>query len=79
MKYISQALERLKEKDPKGDQELSLIERILTNEPDPKTACIFALDLIFVGIDTVSIFIKHKILLAIKNGFLKILIERSIE
>lgn len=55
MKYINQAMERLKEKGIKDESELSLIERILANEKNPKTAAIFALDLILVGIDTVFI------------------------
>lgn len=47
-------MERLKTKKGKSEIELSLIERILANESDPKTAYILALDLILVGIDTVS-------------------------
>lgn len=54
MKYINDAMERLKQKDTKDEKDLSLIERILSSEPDPKMAGILALDLIFVGIDTVS-------------------------
>lgn len=46
-------MERLKTKTIKSENELSLIERILANEPDPKTAYVLALDLILVGIDTV--------------------------
>lgn len=46
-------MERLKGKGAKDEHELSLIERILANEKNPKTAAIFALDLILVGIDTV--------------------------
>lgn len=53
MKYINSAVERLKTKDTSSD--LSLVERILVSESDPKTATILALDLILVGIDTVSI------------------------
>ena len=60
MKYIDAAMERLKEKKEKQgqnvhDSELSLIEKILAKEPDPKIAYILALDLILVGIDTVKI------------------------
>lgn len=54
MKYINQAMERLKTKSSLEDRDLSLIERILRTESDPKIACIFALDLILVGIDTIS-------------------------
>lgn len=53
MKYIDSAVERLKTKENSND--LSLLERILVSEPDPKTAYVLALDLILVGIDTVSI------------------------
>lgn len=54
MKYIDDAMLRLKNKSQSvNESELSLVERILANEPDPKTAYILALDLILVGIDTV--------------------------
>ncbi|XP_069679248.1 probable cytochrome P450 301a1, mitochondrial [Periplaneta americana] len=54
MKYIDIAVDRLKTKQSVDDRDLSLVERILAEEPDPKTACILALDLILVGIDTIS-------------------------
>ncbi|KAJ8912880.1 hypothetical protein NQ315_011203 [Exocentrus adspersus] len=54
MKHIDAAMERLKTKTVIDEKELSLVERILANEPDPKTAYILALDLILVGIDTIS-------------------------
>lgn len=38
------------------DKELSLLERVLARENDTKVASILALDLLLVGIDTVSIF-----------------------
>lgn len=53
MKYIDSAVERLKTKQ--GSSDLSLLERILVSEPDPKTAYVLALDLILVGIDTVRL------------------------
>lgn len=54
MKYIDDAMLRLKNKSQStNESELSLVERILANESDPKTAYILALDLILVGIDTV--------------------------
>jgi len=64
MKYIDDAMLRLKNKSQSvNESELSLVERILANEPDPKTAYVLALDLILVGIDTVRkyffIFIKY--------------------
>ncbi|XP_045479873.1 probable cytochrome P450 301a1, mitochondrial [Harmonia axyridis] len=54
MKHIDAAMERLKSKSITNENELSLVERILASEPDPKTAYILALDLILVGIDTIS-------------------------
>lgn len=48
-------MERLKTKTIHDEKELSLVERILAGEPDPKTAYILALDLILVGIDTVNL------------------------
>lgn len=55
MKHIDSAMERLKSKKSLDEKDLSLIERVLASESDPKTAYILALDLILVGIDTVSI------------------------
>jgi len=54
MKYIDAAVIRLKNKKAVNESDLSLVERILAKETDPKIAYIFALDLILVGIDTVS-------------------------
>jgi cytochrome P450 len=59
MKYISQATQRMKENGSKGiggalDGEPSLIERVLKEEKNEKLATVMALDLILVGIDTIS-------------------------
>ncbi|VVC39837.1 Cytochrome P450,Cytochrome P450, E-class, group I [Cinara cedri] len=56
MKYIDDAMLRLKSKSQTvtDESELSLVERILAKESDPKTAYVLALDLILVGIDTIS-------------------------
>ncbi|XP_014245081.1 probable cytochrome P450 301a1, mitochondrial isoform X2 [Cimex lectularius] len=53
MKYINKSLSNLKSKSA-DSHDLSLLERILVNEKNPKIACILALDLILVGIDTIS-------------------------
>lgn len=53
MKYIDAAMERLRTKKAINEFDLSLVERILAKETDPKMAYILALDLILVGIDTV--------------------------
>lgn len=52
-RYINEALERLKTKKVTSEDDLSLLERVLKSEGDPKIATIMALDLILVGIDTV--------------------------
>ncbi|EZA60039.1 hypothetical protein X777_15321 [Ooceraea biroi] len=54
MKYIDSAIVRLNNKTVVNESDLSLVERILDKETDPKMAYIFALDLILVGIDTAS-------------------------
>lgn len=54
MKHIDAAMDRLKYKKVDNEDELSVVERILANEPNPKMAYILALDLILVGIDTIS-------------------------
>ena len=65
MKYIDAAMERLKDKKSRGvevhESELSLVERILAKETNPKMAYILALDLILVGIDTVSVIIFYSL------------------
>lgn len=58
-KYINEALERLKTKKYTSEDDLSLLERVLRSEGDPKIATIMALDLILVGIDTVRSTIRN--------------------
>ncbi|VVD02181.1 unnamed protein product [Leptidea sinapis] len=53
-RYIDEAFERLKTKKVTSENELSLLERVLRSEGDKKIATIMALDLILVGIDTIS-------------------------
>lgn len=55
MKYISKATDRMKAGSPGAlDGEPSLIERVLKEEKNEKVATVMALDLILVGIDTIS-------------------------
>lgn len=54
-KYIDMALENLSKKTITSDGDLSLLERVLKEEKNTKIACIMALDMILVGIDTVSV------------------------
>lgn len=54
MKHITAAMDRLQERGACNSQS-SLLERVLALEPDnPRLACILALDMFLVGIDTVS-------------------------
>lgn len=54
MKYIQSATERMRNQTAEEQQgEPSLLQRVIMAEKDEKIACIMALDLILVGIDTV--------------------------
>lgn len=57
MKYIKSATERMNTTESQTNAlegEPSLLERVIRSEKDEKIAVIMALDLILVGIDTVS-------------------------
>ncbi|XP_065369515.1 probable cytochrome P450 301a1, mitochondrial [Calliphora vicina] len=54
MKYIKSATENLKIKGPCTNGEPSLLEKVILSQKDEKIATIMALDLILVGIDTIS-------------------------
>lgn len=53
MKHVDQALSNLQKGN--GNKESSILQRILKMENDTKTACMLALDMFLVGIDTVSL------------------------
>lgn len=56
MKYIQEATHKMKQRTPAERDamgEPSLLERVILSEKDEKIACVMALDLILVGIDTV--------------------------
>jgi len=54
MKYINQAMERMKAMPEDGDRELTVLEKLLIKDPDPRTAVVMALDMMGAGIDTVT-------------------------
>ena len=54
MKHISEAMERLMEEGTKRDDDMSIMEKIIHKTSDPKIAAVLALDLLLVGVDTVS-------------------------
>jgi hypothetical protein len=54
MKYINQAMERLKAMPEDSDRELTVLEKLLVRDSDPKTAVVMAMDMMGAGIDTVT-------------------------
>jgi hypothetical protein len=54
MKHINLAMERLKAMPEDSDRELTVLEKLLIRDPDPKTAVVMALDMMIAGVDTVS-------------------------
>lgn len=55
MKHINQVMENL-DKVPKNKSEenISIVERIIEKTGNPKIAAVLAMDLLLVGVDTVS-------------------------
>lgn len=51
MKHIARTLEGLSER--KANEEPSILQRMLEVEDNPNIACILALDMFLVGVDTV--------------------------
>lgn len=55
MKHINIAMENLDMHSTiKNEENISIVERILRKTQNPKIAAVLALDLILVGVDTVS-------------------------
>ncbi|XP_069671910.1 probable cytochrome P450 301a1, mitochondrial [Periplaneta americana] len=54
LKYIKQAMERLKNLPPDSDRELTVLEKLLAKDPDIRTTVVMALDMLGAGIDTTS-------------------------
>lgn len=59
MKYIEQTMEKMEHKnyDNVKEEDISIVERILRKTDNPKLAAVLALDLLLVGVDTVSLLI----------------------
>jgi hypothetical protein len=47
-------MERLKAMPEDSDRELTVVEKLLVRDPDPRRAVIMALDMMLAGIDTVT-------------------------
>lgn len=55
MKHIDLAMEKRNyDSEPKSEDDMSILDRILEKTGNPKIAAVLALDLFFVGVDTVS-------------------------
>lgn len=55
MRHINIAMEKMNSStEEKSEERISLVERILQKTNNPKIAAVLALDLIMVGVDTVS-------------------------
>ena len=55
MKHITVAVDRLNlEEGTNRDDDMSIVENIIHKTSDPKIAAVLALDLLLVGVDTVS-------------------------
>jgi hypothetical protein len=46
-------MERLKAMPEDSDRELTVLEKLLIRDPDPRTAMVMAMDMMGAGIDTV--------------------------
>lgn len=56
MRHINIAMEKMNSStEQKSEECISLVERILQKTNNPKIAAVLALDLIMVGVDTVSV------------------------
>lgn len=56
LKYIEQTMQGMSNKDYVNvkEEDVSIVERILMKTGNPKLAAVLALDLMLVGVDTVS-------------------------
>jgi len=54
MKHITQAMERLKAMPEDSDRELTVLEKLLIRDPVPRAVVVMALDMMGVGVNTVT-------------------------
>jgi hypothetical protein len=55
MKQIEEAIDRLsREERERSEEDMSIVQKILRKTSNPKMAAVLALDLLLVGVDTVS-------------------------
>lgn len=76
MKYIQIAMEKLtRENDDGAVENTSILKKILNQAKDPKIATVLALDLMLVGVDTVSNFPSLFMVLDFISSLLRSLIR----
>jgi hypothetical protein len=54
MEHITQAMERLNVAEDARAEDMSIVQKIIQKTSNPKIAAVLALDLLLVGVDTVS-------------------------
>jgi hypothetical protein len=60
---VNEATERLQEMPKDGDRELTVLEKILARDPNPKTVMVMALDTMFAAVAMVSYVVCKKLML----------------
>jgi hypothetical protein len=53
--HITTAQEKLKNSNVHDEKEMSVLEKLLIKDPDPKKAVVMAMDMMMAGIDTVCL------------------------
>lgn len=59
MKHITMTMNNLNLEQDVDSEHISILENILRETRNPKIAAVLALDLMLVGVDTVSFFFLH--------------------
>jgi cytochrome P450 family 49 subfamily A len=68
MKQIAEAMDRLSpEECERSEDDMSIVQKIIRKTSNPKMAAVLALDLLLVGVDTVSTLATHHVLATLKS------------
>ncbi|KAJ9596905.1 hypothetical protein L9F63_012070 [Diploptera punctata] len=54
LKYVNEAMKRIESLPDNPNRELTILEKILRRDPDPKTGVVMALEMMVAGVDTTS-------------------------
>ncbi|XP_068083406.1 probable cytochrome P450 301a1, mitochondrial isoform X2 [Anabrus simplex] len=69
MKYIKQAQNRIMQRPPDAQKDMSVLETLLIKNEDPMIACVMALDMFLGGVDTVDLITGHRVLCNLEENF----------